>query len=164
MLLILLLELHRHSRPMRRLPLASAGMVAIFAVFSTMLTHDIFAGQRARVSAEQAYRTTGLPRTALDAGIDLDGWVQIQLTGYINEGRLRIPAGSYRLRTPPSIPVRCQSWSLILTPSIDPRYALTEGANDCLSLTALPPVRYRTWLPPREHAIYLGQFRPVSTR
>ena len=162
MLLILLLHLYRLGRPAPRLRLISAITVAVFAVSSVVVTHDLFARERARVRAEQHYRTTGLPRTALDAGADLDGWVQIQRTGYVNDYRLRVPAGSYRPRTPPSIPLACQSWFLPLAPSIDPRYALTEEANQCLALTALEPVPFRTWLPPHQHAIYIGQFRSAA--
>ena len=158
-----ILWLHRIVFAGRRLPVASVALTAVFAILAVTDLHDAFARQRARVEAVSTYTRTGQPRTALDAGLDLDGWVQIQKTGYLNEGRLRVPVGAYRLRTPPTIPAACQSWFLILTPALDPHYALTEAANDCLALTALNPAPYTTWRSPHQHAVYIGKFRFFGT-
>ncbi len=156
---MVLLRWHAFVFPRRRLPAASLALVTVFALLAVVNLHDAFAQQRARVEATAVYNRTGLPRTELDAGLDLDGWVQIQKTGYLNEGRLRVPAGAYHLRTPPTIPTQCQSWFLILTPALDPHYALTEQANECLALTLLPPATYTTWTAPHRHAVYIGKFR-----
>ena len=85
--------------------------------------------------------------------------MQIQKTGYLNEARLRVPAGAYHPRTPPTIPPQCRSWFLILTPILDPHYALTERANECLALMPLAPAVYTTWAAPHHHAVYIGKFR-----
>jgi hypothetical protein len=143
--------------PQRRLPLASAVAVGIMAVLAIATTHDLFAGASAKVSAVNELVSAGVPRTAIEAGPELDGWVQLEETGYVNDYRLTVPAGAYRPRDWTGTSRKCHSYFFEWSPSIHPLYQLSglDTPPGCFSQTSFPPILYRTWLPsPGGNAIY----------
>ncbi len=138
-----------------RLPLLCALLLAGYALVDTAGMHDVFAMTRARLQAVDELRTAGIPRTAIRAGFDIDVWTQLELTGYYNDSRLKIPAGAYHPVPPPSIPERCQYEQAEKTPDIHPRFGLAFSPTDCYPAAAFGPVHYSTWFGPHDQAIYI---------
>ncbi|MGA9958674.1 MAG: hypothetical protein WBQ06_10350, partial [Acidobacteriaceae bacterium] len=80
--------------------------------------------------------------------------------GYINDSRIRVPAGAYKPYTPsPNLPGECQYSFASFTPAITPKYFLIFPPMSCFALTKFPPVRYTIWLPPFHGAIYVQQLK-----
>ena len=119
-----------------------AGIVlAAFAVFGVCSTHDYIAAARARLQAARIVMAAGIPRTRISAGLEFDGWTQLEQTG-------QIPPLQVRRRDPRLFPIADPYWFWRMTPAIDPRYVVVyspiEGLRDSPSL----PVGYHAWLPP----------------
>lgn len=150
---IILLLLLYQSRSRRDLPRSSVIALSILAVLAIAGTHDWFAWQRARVAAMNEVLASGVPRTAIEGEIDLDGWTQIQ-NGYINHPGLRVPANAWH-RYPKSDPrIEPCLWDVMhWTPSVVPKFSVGFDPEPCFIPTDYSPVRYRSWLPPFNHAV-----------
>ena len=142
------------------LPLFCGLMLASYAIIDTAGMHDVFAMTRARLKAVDEIRATGVPRTAIRAGFDTDVWTQLQLTGYYNDSRLKLPAGAFHPVPPPPVPERCQYDEAEKTPDIHPRFGLAFSPTDCYPAAALAPVHYATWFGPHDQAIYILALPP----
>jgi hypothetical protein len=138
-------------------------------------THDLFAMSRARLDAAKELQAAGVPRSAFHAGVEFDQWTQVELTGHVNEPRIR-PASAY---APVALPLgleqlhpsgvytahrtldpseqQCYLWFVSYTPSIHGQYILQNAPGYCFSDAAFAPARYRTWLPPHDHALYIAE-------
>ena len=138
-----------------RLPILCALILASYAFIDTAGMHDVFAMTRARLEAVKEIRATGVPRTAIRAGFDTDVWTQLELTGYYNDSRLKIPAGSFHPVTPPAVPERCLYDEAEKTPDIHPRFGLAFSPTDCYPAAAFAPIHYTTWFGPHDQAIYV---------
>ena len=138
-----------------RLPIVCALILACYAVIDTAGMHDVFSMTRARLQAVEELRAAGVPRTAIRAGFDTDVWTQLELTGYYNDSRLKIPAGAFRPVTPPPVPEQCLYDEAEKTPDIHPRFGLAFSPTDCYPAAAFAPVHYTTWFGPHDQAIYL---------
>ncbi|HWF03240.1 MAG TPA: hypothetical protein VHA06_06105, partial [Candidatus Angelobacter sp.] len=131
------------------LPATSVIVLAIFALLAIAGTHDWFAWSRARLAALNEIRASGVPRTEIQGGLEYDGWTQIEDGGYINEPRLKVPAGAYHPDTHPQlVPDDCKFKFASYTPEIHPKFTIIFPKMWCLSPSEYPPVIYRTWLPP----------------
>ncbi len=139
----------------RRLPLLCALLLAGYALIDTAGMHDVFAMTRARLEAIKEIRASGVPRTAIRAGFDTDVWTQLELTGYYNDSRLKIPAGSFHPVQPPPVPERCQYDEAEKTPDIHPRFGLAFSPTDCYPAATFAPIHYTTWFGPHDQAIYI---------
>jgi hypothetical protein len=77
-----------------RIPVVGWVVLVAFGSYAVATTHDYLAAARARLAAATSVHATGVPRRHISAGIEYDGWTQIQ------EGRyVIIPTFEYR-RTP----------------------------------------------------------------
>ncbi len=139
----------------RRLPLLCALLLAGYALIDTAGMHDVFAMTRARLEAIKEIRASGVPRTAIRAGFDTDVWTQLELTGYYNDSRLKIPAGSFHPVPPLPVPERCQYDEAEKTPDIHPRFGLAFSPTDCYPAATFAPIHYTTWFGPHDQAIYI---------
>ncbi len=137
-----------------------AVLLAGYAVIDTAGMHDVFAMTRARLKAVDEIQAGGVPRTAIRAGFDSDVWTQLELTGYYNDSRLKIPAGAFRPVTPPPVPERCQYDEAEKTPDIHPRFGLAFSPTDCYPAASFAPVPYATWFGPHDQAIYILAMAP----
>ncbi len=138
-----------------RLPLISVALMLCFAACGVLNMHDLIARQRARLAAANEMIAAGVPRGEFKAGFEYDGWTQIELAGYLNDPRLRVPAGAYHKLPPPSLPPDCVAWFYPLAPAIHARYELSYQPLSCLPLSEFAPVEFTTWLAPRHRAIYI---------
>jgi 4-amino-4-deoxy-L-arabinose transferase-like glycosyltransferase len=160
--LILLLRLYQ-QKVADRLPAASLVIIAFLAAYGIATMHDLFAGDRARVVAAESIRAAGVPRTAIHAGLEYDAWTQLEIAGHVNNPRIRIPAGAFHPWTPPpTFTSECRFGFSSQTPAIVAQYLLSSGPTSCFTPSQFPPVRYTTWLPPHDRAIYIQSLMPDS--
>jgi hypothetical protein len=139
-----------------RLPWLCFAVGLLFTSYGVAAMHDFFAYERARLDAINEIRATGVPRTAIEGGHEYDGWTQLEQTGYVNESRIRVPAGAYQEWTPPSdVPPECLGYTRRLAPSIHPLLHLSHDPDGCFAPSQFPPVAYETWLSPRHRKIYI---------
>lgn len=151
--LFFLIWVYIGDAPRRRLPILSALVIAALACEAVASTHDIFARENAFLEASDQVLATGVPRSALEGGFELDGWAQLQVTGYVNEPRIRVPAGAYKPPTPTGAPPGCHGWFLDWTPSIHPRFMVSESPSPCFPAAPFPLLWYRTWCPPHRRGV-----------
>jgi hypothetical protein len=142
-------QVHIGSRVSR----LSWAMLAVFALYGVATTHDAYAAGRARLTAAQTLRQAGIPRTAIMAGYEYDGWTELETTGHLNNRFIENPAGAYR-------PVKCTGpdtvrvWYLDLTPSIQARYFVVLSRSPELEDGPGAPVSYTAWLPPARRQVF----------
>ena len=138
-----------------RVPLTGWLLVGLFGAYGVASTHDYIAAARARLTAASLLTAAGVPRTRITAGIEYDGWTQIEAKGYVNNWRIKVPAGTYRFPPASRDPsgLWYQFWSL--TPSVDPQYFVVYSRQPALVDTVHPPVTYAAWLPPLTRAVYI---------
>jgi len=128
---------------------ASWAMLAIFTVYGIAITHDAFAGGRARLEAAEALRRAGVPRTAISAGFEYDILTQLEAVGYVNHYLIGNPKGAYR-------EVHCTDatpWYFEFLPQVQPRY-VTSRSHIPGWAGAARPISYTTWLPPARRQIF----------
>ena len=153
--LFFLIWVYIGNAPRRNLPILSAVIAAVLACEAVANTHDVFARQAAYAAAADRVLAAGVPRSQLEGGFELDGWAQLQSTGYVNEPRILLPAGAYKPRNL-SGPPGCHGWFLDWTPSIQPRFMLSDVPSSCYPPAPFPPQRYRTWCPPHDRAVSIS--------
>ena len=156
---IVWLVLLYQNRIAPRLPARCVVVLACFALYTIGATHDWFALNRARISAVSEVEARGVPATSIQGGFDYDGWTEIQAVGYINDARLRRPAGAFHPYNDP-MPSPCRLNFASFTPAIHPEFFVVFHPMPCLQPSGLPPVSYKSWLPPFEREIFI-QKRPA---
>lgn len=137
------------------LPTLSLVTLALFSLLAIGGTHDWFAWERARLAAIDEIRASGVPRTAIQGGFEYDGWTQIDGGGYINDSRLKVPAGAYHPAPPSKTPKECRLDFAPYTPAIHPKFTVAFPKVWCLEPSKYPPVSYSTWLPPYKGIVYV---------
>src|SRR4029079_12810774 len=66
-----------------RVPLTGWLLVGLFGAYGVASTHDYIAAARARLTAASLLTAAGVPRTRITAGVEYDGWTQIEAQGYV---------------------------------------------------------------------------------
>ena len=79
-------------------------LVGFFALRGIAILHDEFADTRTRLEAIALLQQQGVPRDRITSKWVIDGWEQIERTGYVNDPRIRIPADAYRADVPYDYP------------------------------------------------------------
>ncbi len=152
--LVLLVRFYQ-GRIASRLSAWSVVFVVLFAAYGVATLHDMLAAHKARLAAVNQLRSAGVLRNQIRAGVEYDGWTQIEIEGHLNEPRIRIPANTYRLPPPSPLPPACRYWFDGWTPAIQGRYELSYSPSPCLPESEFPPLEYTTWLAPRHQRIYI---------
>lgn len=135
----------------RQTPAAAAwAAIGVFACYGVAATHDYFAAGRARLQSATALTTAGVPRTRLTAGLEYDGWTELERSGHI---QARKPDEDRDYPIPPY-------WFWEKTPSIDPQYFVVYSRIDGLQDSRFPPVPYTTWLPPFHRRVFTQVMGP----
>ncbi len=65
----------------QRVPLSAWACLFIFTGYSVTTTHDYFSALRARVRAAETLENLGIPRSHISAGLEYDGWTQLEVAG-----------------------------------------------------------------------------------
>jgi hypothetical protein len=139
-----------------RLPAISLLLILLFGAFTVAGMHDLFAMGRARLRAADEILATGVARTEIQAGFEFDAWTQLESAGYINDPRVRIPAGAFHPKSlPANAPAGCYFGFAEHTPAINPRYIFSFDQTSCNSPSQFAPVSYKTWFYPHHRAIYI---------
>jgi 4-amino-4-deoxy-L-arabinose transferase-like glycosyltransferase len=131
----------------------SWGMLAVFALYGIATTHDQFAEGRARLTAARRLESGGVPRTAILAGFEYDGWTQLEYAGVVNDPRIAKPAAFYRkpvCRGPEDLLL----FYVGLLPEIRARYVLALTPFDGLDDGPGAPIDYTAWLPPQRRQVF----------
>ncbi|HMH16052.1 MAG TPA: hypothetical protein VK578_23345 [Edaphobacter sp.] len=137
-----------------RLPALTLLSITVFAAFSIAGTHDLFALFRARLALIDQLRSAGVPRTAIDAGFEYDGWNQIEDAGFINDPHIHLPPGVHFSPPRPSFEL-CRPFFLSEFSVLSPRYTMAYNPQECAGPTPFAPVTARTWLGPRYTTLYI---------
>lgn len=135
-------------------------LVAVYCAFSVIQTHDLFRSAAATLSSIQWYTSQGMPRNELEAGFDFDGWYQIERTGFVNDQRIRVPAGAYVNQHLPDNILSCHNFFLPDTPSIHPVYGVGESLAPCFEAPVLHSVDYTAWMAPHHRTIFIAKYMP----
>jgi hypothetical protein len=105
--LICLVRLYQ-ERVQRSLPLASALLVGVMAVYGIAVTHNNFAINRARVALADELQANGIPDTSVDSGWDYNFDVELRHANHINNPWIQNPANAYvPVPLPPPGNARC---------------------------------------------------------
>jgi hypothetical protein len=126
------------------LPASSIAALSIFALFAVAGTHDWFAAYRARLTAINEVRASGVPRSQIQGGFEYDNWTQLENAG-------RIDSDSDNSQHPRS--GGCRYFYASFAPTVHPKYTVLFPDAPCVTPSQFPPVPYRTWLPPYHRQI-----------
>ncbi len=126
------------------------GAAAVFGLYSLAITHDYFSASRLRFRAISRLIDTGVPRSQIMAGIDYDGWTQINLAGHIRNVASIKQESSGKSPTLGFLP-----WHAERTPDIHPEYFVTLSPREGLqNAGAFPPMETSRWLPPFRQTVF----------
>lgn len=123
------------ERMKRRVMPVAWTVLAVLASYAVLSTQDFWSLARARVTATKRLEAAGVPRTAIDAGMEYDGWSQLLLTGQINTRWMTNPPGAYRP-------------GLGMTPDVTPIYRMEYRPTSDSTPTEFGTVPYFSLLPP----------------
>lgn len=134
-----------------RSAVAGWGLLAVWGFYGVASTQEMNALARARVIATNRFEAAGHARTEINAGAEYNYWTELTCRGYINDARLKRPAGAY-------IGGRA-------TPSVNPIYVLEYSRGPESEPTAMGQVDYFSLLPPFRRTIYIDHYTtPVPPR
>lgn len=141
-----------------RLPSVCLFLLLLFGAFAVTRMHDLFAFYRAQLAAADEVLRAGVPRTEIQGTFEYDAWTQLEVAGYVNDDRLRIPVGAYHpWSRPEDIPENCYSWFAAHTPAVNPRYVLTFDQTSCFKPSQFSPVLYHTWFAPHQRMLFIQE-------
>jgi len=123
------------ERLKRRVMPTAWTVLMVLTSYAVLSTQDYWSLARARVAATKRLEAAGVPRTAIDAGMEYNGWSQLLLTGQINNRWVSNPPGAYRP-------------GLGITPDVKPVYRLEYGPTSDSTPTEFGEVPYFSLLPP----------------
>ncbi len=144
---VLLLWNDGHSRgewSLRRAIPAAWALLAIFAFYAVASTQDVLSLARARVVAAAKLEAAGVPRTAIDAGYEYNGWTELLISGHVNFRWIVNPPDAYRPGLGP-------------TPSVKPLYRLEYQPTPETMTTPFGSVPYFSLLPPFRKQVYIDR-------
>jgi len=144
-------------------PTLAWAALGLFACYGIAATHDYLAAGRARVRAASDLIATGVPRSHITAGLEYDGWTELEHSGHVNDEGIRTPPGAYHPQRGRRYAISPPYWFWDETPSVEPLYFVVYSRQPGLRDTALPPVRYTAWLPPFHRRVFL-QMAPAESR
>jgi hypothetical protein len=135
-------------------------VTAIYCAFIVIQMHDLFLNTAAVLSLSKWSVAQGMPRDQIEEGFSFDGWYQIQQTGYINEPRIKVPAGAYVKHDLPPYLRACHNFFLPDTPSIHPMYGVGETLSPCFTGPILHAVEYTAWMAPHRRTVFIARYAP----
>lgn len=149
--LLWIYQVHIRSRVSR----LSWVVLTAFALYGVAATHDAFADARTRLQAAHRLEQAGIPRIAIMAGVEYDGWTQLEIKGHLNYWYLTAPPGAYR-KVSCTGPEPLRPWYLPLTTALQVRYFISLSPLPQLADGPAGPIWYTTWLPPGRRPVYMS--------
>ena len=133
------------TRTQRRIMRYAWGVLLILAFYAIANTEDYWALARARVAATRKLEAGGIPRTAIDAGMEYNYWTQLQINGQLNWHWVKNPPGAYRA-------------GLGVTPEVVPTYRLEYAPvpNETVP-TDFGSVPYFSLFPPFQKRVFIDR-------
>ena len=158
--IVSLLALYQ-ERNGNRIPVIAVLTLAIVGFIGVARADRIYSENHARLIAADLLIGQGVRRTSISGGFEYDYETETDVSGHVNEPKVKVPANAYKPYTPPVGLPQCAS-DLVdsFTPSVIPKYFLVETPRACLAPTQYQPVSYKTMLPPFHRYIYLQQLPP----
>jgi hypothetical protein len=148
-----------------RVSLLSYTVLAAFAAYGVLATHDLFALNRARIAAVHEVLASGISPNLVQAGFEYDGWTEIALVGHFNDKRIQNPYNAYiddaRYLARPQ---ECRLGFDEYTPALNRRYLVVLPNVSCGVQSAFRPVLYRGWLPPFDRWVYIREVPQLPAR
>ncbi len=163
LLVVALLCLVRYyqERIQPRLPFAAILMVAITAIYSMTIVHNMFAFYRARVDLATELRADGVPDTSISYGWEYDHETELQHANHLNDPRIRVPAGAYVPVVQPSSGICRIPW-FYEVPHIHPLYRASFDPNACYGPAPFAPVHYSRWPSRTPGTLYVVRYLPPA--
>jgi hypothetical protein len=152
--------LYSQQRLKARWPGATYFAVTAIAFYGIVSTHNTFALDRARVVLANEILATGVLPSHVDLGMEMNGWYELQISTYVNDYRIRLPAGAYHVYTEPHRS-GCHELSLFgFFPHLAPRYGIAFEPNLCDGPAPFAPVGYSTWPLRHPTTLYVVKYPP----
>ncbi len=154
------LQVHVTSRSQYRLALTVQGVVLfLFGCYSTAVTHDAFAADRARLNAVKVLTDRGVPRQAITAGFEYDGTTQLDAWGYVNYPGIKNPTNAFKAPIPLPKDDDPRSIEEMLFPVVVPDYLVSYQPKTIGEPADIAPLQYSTWLSRKPQYIYFQKLR-----
>jgi hypothetical protein len=139
-----------------RLPALTVVLILVLGAYGVGQLHDLYARDRAILAITNEVLSTGVTRSEIRAGFEYDAWTQLQNSGYINEPRLVVPKGAYKVYPMQrGLSIACQSWFSDQMPSLSLRYALSYDESTCYTPSSFTPVSFNAWLFQHHRTLYV---------
>jgi hypothetical protein len=139
-----LLVRYYQERIQKQLPITSFLLVGVMAIYGVVVTHNMFALYRARVSIAAQLRAANVPDISVDNGWEYNVGVELQQAHYINNRGIVLPAHAY-VPTPPLPSGPCSLSLYDYTPHVHPIYGISFDPNACYGPAPFLPVHYSRW-------------------
>jgi hypothetical protein len=131
------------SRPCGRVvPVSAWACVVVFAGYGIATTHDYFSDLRARGAASEELQNSGVARGRISAGVEHDGWLQLELAGTIKPFMY-----GDDLRTKPG-----EFWFWKRATALTPEYVVLSSPIGKIPAHPVVTIPFDTWLPPFRRA------------
>ncbi len=144
-----------------RLPRAAVLLVILMAAYGTVVTHNTFALDRARVDLADELHSKGVAFTSIDGGWDYNLDTELDHADYINDPRIKNPADAY-VPPPPAASGNCPVFWNERTPHVHAVYGISFLPDTCYGRAPFAPVQYRPWpLRPRLN-LYAVRYLPPA--
>jgi hypothetical protein len=130
---------------LQRMPVMSWIILVIFAGYGIAATQELGALARTRVLAIERLKAAGIKDAQIDAGFEHSYWTEADQHGYINDARLKNPAGAYDPRVGP-------------TPHLIFLYRLERTVTNHTRPSSFGTLHYSSWLPPFDREVRIDQY------
>ena len=142
------------------LPKAVTVCVTLVALFSIGSVHDLFALDRARATIAAEVTASGVRDTAIDGGFEYNDAVELEHSAFVNDERVKNPAGLYTVMDPKRAP-SCDGKT-----DLDehyrhgmPQLGFAFQRDACAGATDYVPVSYESWLKLERVNLYVVRYQ-----
>jgi len=144
---------HRTAGQGRRPSPAGAAALVVLCAYGVVTAHDYFELLRVRRQALESVIATGVDRSRVCAGYELDGPFQLAQAGHVDGGvpSLRVPHEG----CPAPSPLKDRYWALRLTTQVQPTHFVVTSPQDWLDPTPVLELRVHAWMPAARHGVWV---------
>ena len=153
--IVVLLKLHQEYFN-DKISLTAAVLLLALAIFGIAKADMHYSQKRAMLAAANLLFQDNVPRTAIGAGFEYDCETEVDVSGHVNEPKVKVPADAYRPYTiPAGLPPSVAALYSTYTPSVNPQFFIVSSPNPFLTPTKYSPIAYTTLLPPFHRLMYI---------